>query len=111
MSDKQLYCFFGEAANFTDPDAFASEVSLSLLDPDNPSQDVDANLFKQLHVLWHVKNDPFRSFLDCMGLSQSECSRRFCVPLRTVQGWTLGERSCPPYIRLMMAEITGILRF
>lgn len=110
MTDKQIYRLYGEAANYADPDAFASDVALSLLDPDTPGQEVDMALFEQLRGLWHAYNDPFRLLLDRIGLSQSGCSRRFCIPLRTVQGWTLGERACPSYVRLMMAEATGALR-
>ena len=51
---------------------------------------------------------PFRDLLAALGLSQTECSRRFGIPLRTVQGWANETRHCPPYIRLMMAELTGI---
>lgn len=109
MTDKQIYTAYGEAANYSDPDAYASDVALSLLGPDDPGQEVDMELFEQLRTLWHVANDPFKALLDLMGMSQSDCSRRFCIPLRTVQGWALGERNAPPYVRLMMAELSGII--
>lgn len=109
MTDKQIYLLFGEAANYTDPDAFASDAALSLLDPDDPGQEADAGLFEQMRTLWHVANDPFRSLLESMGLSQSGCSSRFCIPLRTVQDWAGNRRSSPLYIRLMMAEAVGLL--
>ena len=110
MTDKQLYRFYGEARNYADPDAFASDAALSLLDPDNPSQEVDMEAFEQLRTLWHVVNDPFKALLERMELTQTECSTRFCIPLRTVQGWALEERSCPPYVRLMMSELGGVVR-
>ena len=53
---------------------------------------------------------PFRDLLRAMGLTQTACSRRFDIPLRTVQGWANETRRCPVYIRLMMAELTGILK-
>lgn len=109
MTDKQIYRLYGEAVNYTDPDAFASDAALSLLDPDDPGQEADAALFEQMRTLWHVINDPFRSLLERMGLSQSGCSRRFCIPLRTIQDWAGNLHSSPPYIRLMMAEAVGLL--
>lgn len=109
MTDKDIYRLFGETANYTDPDAFASDAALSLLDPDNPGQEVDMGLFEQLRILWHVANDPFKALLDRMGLTQSQCSCRFCIPLRTVQGWAGETRSALPYVRLMMAESVGLL--
>ena len=51
---------------------------------------------------------PFRDLLKAIGLTQTECSRRFEIPLRTVQHWAGGDRECPSYVRLMMAELTGI---
>lgn len=109
MTDKRIYQLFGETANYADPDAFASDAALSLLDPDNPDQTVDMDIFEQLRTLWHVARDPFRTLLDGMGMTQTQCSCRFCIPLRTVQDWA-GERRTPPlYVRLMMAEAIGLL--
>lgn len=110
MTDKQIYQAFGEAVNYTDQDAFASDVALSMLEPDKPDQEVDLELFEQLRVLWHVANDPFKGLLERMGLNQSQCSRRFCIPLRTIQGWAGETRSAPHYVLLMMAELSGIVR-
>ena len=55
---------------------------------------------------------PFRDLLKAMDLTQAECSRRFEIPLRTIQNWAatspVAYRECPSYVRLMMAELTGI---
>jgi DNA-binding transcriptional regulator YiaG len=64
-------------------------------------------LIEPLRRIWRVHNVSFRDFLADLGLSQSACARRFCVPLRTVQGWALGERTCPRYVRMMMAQLMG----
>lgn len=109
MTDKQIYRLYGETVNYTDPDAFASDAALSLLDPEDPGQEVDMDLFDQLRTMWHIANDPFKVLLGHIGLSQTQCSTRFCIPRRTVQEWA-GERRTPPsYIRLMMAEAAGLL--
>ena len=72
--------------------------------------DADLNVIKdQLCRMWRVAHEPFRGLLDAFGLKQSECSTRFCIPFRTVQGWALNERMCPPYIRLMIAETLGYI--
>ncbi len=109
MTDKQIYRLYGEAANYTDPDAFASDAALSLLDPDDPGQEADMALFEQLCTLWHIANDPFKSLLERMGLNQTQCSTRFCIPLRTVQDWAGDRRTPPPYVRLMMAEAVRLV--
>lgn len=38
-------------------------------------------------------------------LSQTALSKRFGIPLRTVQAWCLGERTAPDYVVRMMVEI------
>lgn len=37
-------------------------------------------------------------------------SRRFGIPPRTVTSWSIGERTPPVYITLMMQEALGIYR-
>ena len=64
MTDKQIYSFYGETANYADPDAYASDIALSLLDPEDPGQEIDTVLFAGLQTLWHVANDPFRALLE-----------------------------------------------
>lgn len=110
MNDKQIYIFYGETGNYTDPNAYASDVALSMLDPEDAEQKIDMELFEQLRTLWHVANDPFKDMLERMGLNQTQCATRFCIPLRTVQNWAGEINACPPYTRLMMAEASGIIK-
>lgn len=100
-----------EAAAYTDPDAYASNLVLSsaFLPPDDPAAEPDAGTVEALRTLWHVLQDPFRDLLVSLSLSQTAASERFSVPLRTVQHWASGDRACPPYTRLMMAELTGLI--
>lgn len=110
MTNKQIYQYYGEVENYTEPEAFASDVALSLLNPEDPNQNVDIEEVEQLERLWRVARLPFREFLNLLGLSQTNCSIRFCIPRRTVQEWAGERRKAPPYVRLMMAECTGYLR-
>lgn len=109
MTSKQIYQYFGETTNYDDPGVFASDVALSLLDPDDPNQEVDTGLYEQLRTLWRVANAPFRELLADMGLNQTQCGIRFCIPRRTIQEWAEGRRTPAPYLRLMMAEAVGLL--
>lgn len=59
-----------------------------------------------------VADADFRKFLALAGLNQSQCARRFAIPLRTVQSWCgsgAAARECPPYVRLMIAECLGLI--
>lgn len=41
-------------------------------------------------------------------ISQSGLARRFGIPLRTVQGWYLGERKPPEYVVGMINELLQV---
>jgi DNA-binding transcriptional regulator YiaG len=43
-------------------------------------------------------------------ISQTELARRFGIPLRTVQGWYLGERKPPVYVPGMIVELLELAR-
>lgn len=43
-------------------------------------------------------NLSFKELLSSYGLSQSEFSRKYDVPLRTVQNWVRGDHVPPPYV-------------
>ena len=51
---------------------------------------------------------PFLTLLAEAGLSQSECARRFGIPLRTVQNWASGQRVCPDYTLNMMRQLVAL---
>lgn len=38
-------------------------------------------------------------------LTRQQFADLFCIPLRTVQSWELGERSCPAYVFRMIEEL------
>ena len=109
MTDKLFAEIWADAQKTNDIDAFSSDwvLSSALLPED---ADMDPTLWEQLRILWRVAHDPFKDLLQLMGLRQTGCATRFCIPLRTVQGWALGERECPAYIRLMMSEAVGAVR-
>lgn len=46
-----------------------------------------------------------RELCEKYNISQSGLSRRFGIPLRTVQGWYLGERKPPEYVARMIDEL------
>ena len=45
---------------------------------------------------------------EAYGLTRQQLAELFCIPLRTVQSWELGERSCPVYLFLMMEELLEV---
>lgn len=111
MTKTQQDLAIREAASYADVDAFVSDLltSSAFLDLNDEAAQPDLSEIDALRTIWTVVRAPFRELLAAMQLSQSACSRRFWIPLRTVQGWAGETRACPPYVRLMMAELTGLL--
>lgn len=46
-----------------------------------------------------------REICEKYNLSQTELSKRFGIPLRTVQNWHSGVRNPPPYVVAMIEKI------
>lgn len=44
----------------------------------------------------------FKKLRQASGMNQSEFARYFHIPLRTVQNWEAGTRSCPTYLMELM---------
>ena len=101
MTDTFFRDLWQKAQKAPDADSFAKSC-------DFPGSDL-APVKDQLSRLWHVAHDDFRDLLKAMQIRQTEMATHFCIPLRTVQGWALGERECSGYIRLMIAEATGYI--
>ena len=45
------------------------------------------------------------------GYSVRGLGRRFGIPMRTIQGWAMDRDKVPFYVRLMMQEALGLLKF
>lgn len=107
MTDKQFYHAFREAQQYSDPDAFTSDVALSDIFPGVASEDLPA-LAEELRHIWRYAHITVREIVQHAGLSQTDFAARFAVPLRTLQRWVSGDRDCPPYVRLLLAKQCGL---
>lgn len=76
------------------------------------SEEVTANeqeAIEMISIIYRVANMMPRDLIVEAGLNQSTFSRRFGIPLRTVQDWCGGRRAMPDYLKFMAAEILGLL--
>ncbi len=48
---------------------------------------------------------PFRQLLNELHTTQADISRRYEIPLRTVQNWATGVNRCPPYVLSMLRRL------
>ena len=47
--------------------------------------------------------ETIREIRDSTGLSQSKFAEALHIPVRTIQKWEIGERSCPEYVVELIA--------
>lgn len=104
MTDKQFYLIYTEALASTDRDAFVSDWALSSIWGDDSDEDIQSRA-EEIRKTWDVAHMSVQDLCSRAGIGQSELSRKFCIPLRTVQNWFGGQNRCPQYIILMMARL------
>lgn len=91
MTDTAIQAAIAAALRYPDADAFAADFG------------------GNARVLWEVACLPFRDFLALTGHTRVGLARRYCIPLITLDQWLAGKRNPPPYVRLLLAECTGIV--
>lgn len=89
-------------------EVFLNNVTLSIEDDAAGCVDLDAEK-ERLSNIWELAHLSMRALVTRTGLSQTAFAKRAGIPLRTVQGWCLGERDCPAYVRFLLAEHFGLL--
>lgn len=108
MTDKLFYTLFGEAIASTDRDAYVSDWSLSSVWGDAPDAEIPADRIDLLTRLWAAAHLTIRDIRQHSGLSQAAFATRYCIPTRTLEDWERGVRSCPDYLRLLLAQASGL---
>lgn len=89
-------------------EVFLNNVTLSIPDDASGCVDLDAEK-RRLAQIWDVAHMTMKEIVAASGLSQTAFAKRAGIPLRTVQGWCLGERDCPAYVSFLLAEHFGLL--
>ena len=109
MTINQYHLALTEIENYTDRDAFVSDLALSSAFPEDSDLSVTAS---ELILIWEAYHMTIRDLRTAAALSRSEFSRRFCIPIRTVENWECtgpNARECPTYVRMLIAESLGLM--
>lgn len=109
MTINQYHLALTEIENYTDRDAFVSDLSLSSAFPEDADLSVTAS---ELVLIWDAYHMTIRDMRTAAGLSRMDFSRRFCIPIRTIENWECtgqNYRECPVYVRLLIAEAIGMM--
>lgn len=109
MTINQYHLALNEIENYTDRDAFVSDLALSSAFPEESDLSVTAS---ELILIWDAYHMTIRDLRTASGLSRMDFSRRFHIPIRTVENWECtgpNSRECPVYVRLLIADAIGLM--
>lgn len=109
MTYKEFYFCVAEAANYASRDAYISDLALSTIWGDPEDAPIPEARLETLGQIWDACRRTVKQIAADSGLSCRKLAVRFCIPYRTVENWSAGERECPLYTRLMMQECLELL--
>lgn len=96
---------YAETGAYADRDAYISDMALSSIWGNAENAEIPADRLELLGAIWDGAHCTILDLIKKHGLTQTGFAQYFNIPLRTVQGWCIGERTCPPYVIAMAAEI------
>lgn len=107
MTDKILSKLWRDALAQQDKELYIAEYGYpEWFDEISEDPDVVVDALYNIHDVAHMS---VKDMVKKSGMSQARFAEKFCIPKRTVESWCMGERSCPDYVRLMMARLLGYL--
>ncbi len=112
MTHNQYYEAVTEIQNYTDRDAFTSDVALSITSLEDADKEIDlVAIAGQIGMIWDAYHMSIKDLRAVTGLSQAAFSRRFLFPRRTLENWESAKvpNECPLYIRMLIADVLGLL--
>lgn len=110
MTIKQYNFCLTEVTNYTDPDAYVSDLALSSIwDDPEEAGDIPAQLVDDLYKIWEACHRGIKDIAAAAGLSARQMAFLFAVPSRTMDHWTAGDTEPPLYTRLMLQEALGLI--
>lgn len=110
MTLKQYQFCIQELQEYTDADAYVSDIALSSIWGDGPDYDIPAERIDQLRTIFQAASRTVPDIAAIAGLNITNMSARFAVPYRTMQNWFNGSRECILSTRLLMQECLGLYK-
>lgn len=109
MTLNQYQFCIQEIPEYTDADTYVSDIALSSIWEDTPSDEIPADRVEAIAKVWGAYHKSVKDIAAETGMTQRKLADRFCIPLRTVEDWCAGKRTPPDYVRMMMQELLGLL--
>ena len=108
MTAKQYYFCVSAVADYSDPDAYVSDLALSTIWDDTPDAPISPERLDQLRSIYAAASRTVREIVAAVGMTQAAFAERWCIPRRTVEDWCRGITKCPLYTRLSIQQCLGL---
>lgn len=115
MTKSNTYLLLGEAKAASSEEMFVAEWATSSIfdpDPDAAAPDYE-EIVRYLRDIWTAAHVTVKEIRQHTGLSQAAFAQRYAIPKRSVENWERAggaeARSCPPYLILLLAQVTGLV--
>lgn len=110
MTDKQYSICLSEIQNYTDRDAYISDLALSSIWGDEPGANIPSDRIEVLGQIYDAAHRSVKDIAAAAGMSSRKLAERFCIPYRTMENWCGGKSICADYTRMMMQECLGLIK-
>lgn len=104
MNANQRYYCLNEAENYTDRDAYISDLSLSDIWEDQPGADISEDRLREIGDLYDLYHISIKEIRKSTGLSQAAFATKFFIPKRTIENWEASASTPPVYVKILLAE-------
>lgn len=97
-----------EAFNYTEQDAYISDTALSSVWADR-DEIIPESRINWLRSIWTAAHRTVKDICKDAGYTQRGLARHFLIPVRTVENWCMGVRTCPAYLSMLIQESLGLV--
>lgn len=112
MTNNIYHLLIEETANYTDIDAYVSDLALSSIWGDGDA-DIDSGIMaervSQLQAIYTAAHRSVKDIARESGMSVRQIALHFGIPQRTVENWSAGTREAPLYVLMMIQELLGLI--
>ena len=102
MTDKQRKFAVSESLNYTDEDAYVSDIALSI---EFDGAEITDDLINELRELWQIAHMSMADIRKKSGLSRVAFCDKLLIPIRTAENWESDKssrREPPLYVKFLI---------
>lgn len=108
MNNEIFFKLYNAACADKEKDAFVSDWALSSIWGDNPESEVPVERIEILSDIWTAAHRSIKDIAADAGLSLRQLAYKYAIPQRTIEDWSSGRRTPPPYVLLLIQQAAGI---